>query len=197
MLECTLWTSCLPPRASPLSIGSCSGSLLGTRNWGGGWEQAEGGGRPPRSSWRDRPPCAHTPPPGLKPGRGWLPCRPSDLEQTELGTPLGILKTHICEESYCFFLRRAGGKEKRNRPSFQAGLAGREDVAEPEEGSGGMTQEKAFACHAIRPVTRGTARAPSHVPSRAGGSPPSCRRAGAPGMWGSRAPPSPVCSRTC
>ena len=36
-----------------------------------------------------------------------------------------------------------------------------------------MTQEKAFACHAIRPVTRGTAQAPSPVPSGAGGSPPS------------------------
>lgn len=143
-------------------------------------------------------PPAHTlRAPGLKPGRGWLPCRPSDLEETEPGTPLGILKTHICEESYRFFLRRGRGKEKRNRPSFQAGLVGREDVAEPEERSGGTTQEKAFACHAIRPVSRGTARALSRVPSGAGGSPPSCRRAGAPGTWGSCAPPSPVCSRTC
>lgn len=113
-------------------------------------------------------PPAHTlHAPGLKPGRGWLPCRPSDLEETEPGTPLGILKTRICEESFGFCLRRGGGKEKRNRQSFQAGLAGSEDVAEPEEGSGGKTQEKAFVCHAIRPVTRGTAR-PVPCPRRGG-----------------------------
>lgn len=148
----------LPPRASPLSIRSCSGSLLGTRNWGGGWEQAQGGGAHPGAAGGTDPPAHTLHAPGLKPGPGWLPCRPSDLEETEPGTPLGILKTRICEESYGFFLRRGGGKEKRNGQSFQAGLAGREDVAEPEEGSGGTTQEKAFACHAIRPVTRGTAR---------------------------------------
>lgn len=203
MLECTLWTSSVHRGilSSSTRQPSFHRELLrkspGHPELGGGWEQAEGGGAHPGAAGGTDPPAHTLRAPGLKPGRGWLPCRPSDLEETEPGTPLGILKTHICEESYRFFLRRGRGKEKRNRPSFQAGLAGREDVAEPEEGSVGTTQEKAFASHAMRPVSRGTARALSRVPSGAGGSPPSCRRAGAPGTWGSRALPSPVCSRTC
>lgn len=203
MLECTLWTGGVHGGISSSSARQPSfhRELLrkspGHPELGGGWEQAEGGGAHPGAAGGTDPPAHTLQAPGLKPGRGWLPCRLPDLEETEPGTPLGILKTRICEESYCFFLRTGGARRK------ETGKASRRDLRDLREERMLLNQRREVEARLRKRrslVTRLAGHA-GHCSARpvslAGREALPRLRAGAPGTWGSPAPPSPGCSRTC
>lgn len=104
------------------------------------------------------------------------------------------MRKQVREELYHFFQKRMEARKKETeRPGFHAGLAGRECVANPEEGSGGMTQEKAFACHTMTPVTGDTVPRSFLCPRRGGKAQQVCHWAAAAqarGTWRGHMPPT-------